>query len=230
MKYVLEVCLLAFATTNFAPSTATAAPAQSLQQGISVELAPTHSASPMPDADSEDAFIVTVTANSSVYLGINSITLPELALKTRSTPFKRGHAIYIKADARTPCATVLQVLQATSSGGMIPQVLLTNQPPPSESDRVVPPQGLDVSVSPLPAGSVATVVQLLASVQESTLLRVNNDPISWPALESTLTRHFQKGDDKLVLLRADPRLPFADVVHAIDGCRAAGAKIYLAGL
>lgn len=227
MKYRIAVCLIALTSGVFAPSIAAQAPA--LQPGISVELVPTHNASPMPDADSDQAFIVAVTANGAVYLGVHSITLAELTEKTRSTPFRRGHALYIKADARTPYATVLEVLEATSTGGLIPQVLLTGPSASAGSGTITPPQGLDVSLgSALPSGTVATVVELLPSVEQRPVVRINNDQISWLELESTLRRHFQKGDDKLVLLRADVRLSFSDIVHAIDSCRAAGAKVYLA--
>jgi len=225
MKYVLEVCLIALGAGSVAPSTAAQAPA--MQQGISVELVHARSASPMPEADNEDAFIVAVTENSSVYLGVNLINLSELTEKARSTRFRRGQAIYIKADARTLYATVLPVLQAT--GGVIPQVLLTIRSASTQSNNIVSPEGLDVSVgSTFPPGTVATVVQLLPSVQGRPLLRINNDETSWPALESTLRRHFQKGDDKTVLLRADARLPFAEVVRAVDACHAAGAIVHLA--
>lgn len=227
MKYLLEVCLIALTTGTFAPSMAAQAPP--MQQGISVALVPIHNASPRPYADTEDAFIVTVTANASVYLGVNLITLPELTEKVRSTPFRRGQDIYIKADARTPYGTLLKVLQATDSRGMIPQVLLTKQAESAGSGGIVPPEGLDVSVgSPLSTGSVTTVVQLFPSAQERPSLKINNDETSWSALEGTLRRHFQKGDEKTVLLKADEGLSFADVVHAADVCRAAGAKVYLA--
>jgi biopolymer transport protein ExbD len=193
-----------------------------------VELVSTHHASPIPNADTEDAFIVTVTANGSIYLGINPITLPELTAKTRSTPFRRDHAIYIKADARSPYATVLPVLEATQTNGMIPQVLLTSQPESAQSP-IVSPEGLEISVGPgFPPGTVATVVQLLTSVESRPLVKINNDEIAWPVLETTLRQHFQKGDDKVVVLNADIRLPFAELVHAIDASRAAGAKVFLA--
>jgi len=226
MKYLLEVCLIALSAGNSAPVGA-AAQSPAMQPGISVELVSTRNATPMPEADSEDAFVVAVTENSSIYLGVNRITLPELAEKARATPFQRGQAIYIKADARTPYAAVLAVLQAT--GGVIPQVLLTNQSSPTESTGIVPPQGLSVSVgSTFPPGSVATVLQLFPSPPGRPLLRINDDEISWSAVENTLRKHFEKGDDKLVLLRAEPRLPFAEVVHAVDSCRATGANVFLA--
>src|SRR5262249_42118661 len=141
--------------------------------------------------------------------------------------FKRGSAIYIKADARTPYSAVLPVLKATG-GGVIPQVLLTSQPASTES-TMVPPEGLDVSWgSTFPSGSVATRVQLSPSAQQDPVLKVNNDQIPQSALAATLQRHFQKGDDKLVQLSADAHLPFAQVVQVIDICHAAGARVYLA--
>jgi biopolymer transport protein ExbD len=227
MKYVLEVCLIAFTAASTAPPTAAQSPA--LQKGVSVELAPTHNALPMLDADSEDAFVVAVTAKGSVYLGADLISVPELAERVRSTPLRRGQAIYIKADGRSPYGTVLPVLQATHNPGIAPQVLLTGQSESTPAGSIVSPKGLDVSVgSTLPVGTVATVVQLLPSGQERPLLKINDEQVSWAALASTLLRHFQKGDDKIVLLRTDLRLPFGDIVHAIDSCRAAGARVYLA--
>ncbi len=77
----------------------------------------------------------------------------------------------------------------------------------------------------MPAGTVATVVQLLSSGQPRPSLRVNGDEISWSALEATLRQHFQKGDEKVILLKADEHLPFGQVVQVIDTCRATGAKV-----
>jgi len=92
----------------------------------------------------------------------------------------------------------------------------------------VPPNGLEVLVGPsLPAGTVATVVQLLNSGQHRPLLKVNGDEISWSALEGTLRQHFQKGDEKVILLKADEQLPFGQVVQVIDMCRATQAKVVL---
>jgi hypothetical protein len=114
---------------------------------------------------------------------------------------------------------------------MLPQVLLTGQSGQSESPQpgtMVSPKGLDVMVGPLPSGSVATVLELRNSGQQPPLLTINGDETSWPALESTLRQHFQKGDEKVILLKADGRLPFADVARAIDACHSAEAKVVLA--
>src|SRR5712671_6358598 len=53
--------------------------AQALRKGISVELAPTSSAVPVPDADKQDALIVTVTESGKIYLGPVSVAPDSLA-------------------------------------------------------------------------------------------------------------------------------------------------------
>src|SRR5260370_26229271 len=55
--------------------------AQAMQKGISVELAPTSSAVPVPDADKQDALIITVTDAGRLYFGIDPVTPRSLAEK-----------------------------------------------------------------------------------------------------------------------------------------------------
>jgi biopolymer transport protein ExbD len=181
----------------------------------------------MPEADNSDAWIVTVAADGSLYFGAEPMTPDELTEWMKTHPRNREARLYIKADARAPFASVEKVLEIGRAMEFNTPVLLTAQAEHNAPGTMVPPKGIEVSVgSSLPSGAIATVLQLLPSGQEPPLL-INNDQSSWPALESTLRQHFQKGDDKLVLLRADVRLPFSDVVRAIDSCRAAGAKVYL---
>jgi len=54
-----------------------------MQKGISVELVPTSSAVPVPDADSPDALIITVTDTGKLYFGIDSVTPASLAEKIK---------------------------------------------------------------------------------------------------------------------------------------------------
>lgn len=145
-------------------------------------------------------------------------------------PRRRDQKLYIKADARAPYASVAKALDTASTAEFAEPVLLVNQPNNSARPGVVvPPKGLDVSLgSATPSGTVATVVELILSRQQQTLVKINDDEISSSALNETLRRHFEKGDDKVILLKADTRLPFAKVVYAIDNCRAAGARVYLA--
>src|SRR5260370_35226161 len=56
-----------------AVSAAPRSTAQAMQKGISVELAHTSSAVPVPDADKQDALIVTVTETGGFYFGIDPV-------------------------------------------------------------------------------------------------------------------------------------------------------------
>jgi len=201
--------------------------AQQLRQGISVQMAPTTHALAYVAADNADAWIVAVTAEGELYFGVKPATPDQLADEMKATPRHRDQNLYIKADARVPFAQVVRVLQAGREVGFDSPVLLTAQPVASAPGTVMPPNGLEVLIGP-PAGRVATVVQLLSSGQPRPLLRINGDEISWSALEDTLRRHFQKGDEKVILLKADEDLPFGHVVQAIDTCRATGARVVLA--
>jgi biopolymer transport protein ExbD len=147
MSYMRFVCLLVTTLTT-AAVLMTVAQSPTLQAGVSVKLAVSANAAPMPDADNENAFIVTVTDDGNVYLGIDRIKLPDLKEKVRSTPFQRGQKLYIKADARTPYAKVLEVLDATRTGGIAPQVLLTAHTGRSTPGTIVPPEGVEVQLGP----------------------------------------------------------------------------------
>jgi biopolymer transport protein ExbD len=200
-----------------------------MQRGVSVQLAVTKNATPMPEADNDDAWVVTVTAEGTIYFGTNPVAAASLADEMKSRPRNGEQELYVKADARTPFANVERVLEAGSEVWFEAAVLLTAQPVAPKSATVVPPKGLEVLIDPRPpAAAVATVVQLLNPEHQGPLLRVNEDEIPWSALEGTLRRHFQKGDEKVILLKADEQSPFGQVVQAIDTSRATGAKIVLA--
>jgi biopolymer transport protein ExbD len=198
-----------------------------MQRGVSVQLAVTKNATPMPEADNEDAWIVTVTAEGATYFGTDPVAAASLADEMKRRPRKREQKLYVKADARAPFANIERVLEDGSEVWFEAAVLLTAQPVTPESGTVVPPKGLELLIGPRPPAMVATVVQLLNPEHQGLLLRVNGEEISWSALEGTLRRHFQKGDEKVILLKADEQLPFGPVVQAIDTCRATGAKVVL---
>ncbi len=87
--------------------------AQNLQAGISVNLPLVSNATAVPDADKEDALIVTVTENGDTYLGVDPITPDALADKIKhAVAFRAEKKAYIKADARAQYADVEKVLSA----------------------------------------------------------------------------------------------------------------------
>src|SRR3979490_24524 len=91
---VWSVALLVSVT---AMSAAPRSSAQAMQKGISVELAPTSNAVPVPDADNQDALIITVTDTGRLYFGIDSVTPESLAERLKDRPSRRKN-LYIKAD------------------------------------------------------------------------------------------------------------------------------------
>ena len=202
--------------------------AQQLQQGISVEMPSATNSAPMPEADNENAWIVTVTADGSLYFGIDPVTPESLLDEMKKRPRNRAAKLYIKADARAPFAHLEKVLEAARVDFFQSAVLLTSQPEASNGGTLVPPKGLEVLIgSAAPAGAVATVVQLHDSGLQPTL-KINNDQISWSALQTTLKQHFQKGDEKAILVKADGQIPFAPIARAIDISRSTGATVALA--
>lgn len=222
-KHLAGIALVCTAVL-FTPRTSTA---QQLQQGVSVQLAVTSSATSMPAADNEDAMIVAVTNGGSVYFGINPVPPAALAEKIKLSLSNREQKLYIKADARTQYASVLSILEAARAANVAAPILLTAQSESPQPGTMVSPQGLEVLVAPPAPGSQAAVVQVRTSDQHGTTLTINHQQIPMAALQNTLKQLFQNRSEKVVLLEAAGQLPFAHVVNVIDACRSMGAKVVL---
>jgi biopolymer transport protein ExbD len=228
MKDLLKACLVALTiiATIDAP---VAAQSPVLRAGVSVELADASNAVPMPEADTQDSLVVAVTASGRVYFATTPVSPADLTEKVKSGLSGRtGKTLYIKGDSRTPYAGMAKVLDAVRMAGVEAPNLLTAQRDSPEPGKLLPPKGLEVLVGPsLPSTSESIAVQVLNAGQRITL-SVNNERISLDTLQATLGRLFQNRSQKTVVLRADERLPFGDVVRVIDACRSAGAKVFLA--
>ena len=118
-----------------------------MQKGISVELAPTSSAVPIPDADNQDALIITVTDTGRIYFGIDPVTPDSLAEKLKGRMSNRTQNLYIKADARAPYACVVKVLDAARTAGIGRVTLLTTQPKTTQAGTVVFPEGIEMELA-----------------------------------------------------------------------------------
>jgi biopolymer transport protein ExbD len=121
--------------------------AQALQKGISVELAPTSNAVAVPDADNSDALIITVTEAGKLYFGIDPVTPDSLAEKLKGRLSQCTQSLYIKADARAPYASVVKVLDAARTAGVVAVTLLTTQPKTTQAGMVVFPQGIEMEMA-----------------------------------------------------------------------------------
>src|SRR5579864_1762455 len=143
MNYLLSVCLIAFAIASSAMPAALSQ-AQAMRQGVSVQLAPTSNATPMPEADSEDAWIVAVTADGRIYFGTEPATPASLADEMKGGSRNRDAKLYVKADARASFGDVEKVANVAKSDLFESAVLLTNQNETSALGKLVAPKGLEV--------------------------------------------------------------------------------------
>ena len=119
-----------------------------LQQGVSVQLAVTSNAVAVPNADKQDALVVALTADGSIYLRANRVPTPDLADSVKSIlSTRKDKTLYIKADARVPYARLVEVIDAVQKSGVEGLTFLTaQQDAADQGKRPVSPKGLELRV------------------------------------------------------------------------------------
>ena len=133
MKTIFGTCLLACAITCTA--VAQQDPSKPvLREGKSVKMAVSTQAVEMRDADEENATVVTVTADGSLFIGTRPVPLSDLGKLN-------APVIYVKADARVPYQTLLTLLDGLRGHSV---ALLTASPSKGETASIVPPYGVKV--------------------------------------------------------------------------------------
>ena len=99
-----------------------------LQKGVSVDMAKVNNPEQMPDADKEDALLVSITRDGMVYLGSDRIDVDTLTNKVKdrlaNKPDKR---VYVKADMRTRFGGVVSVVDSVRAAGVDDLGVLTDQ-------------------------------------------------------------------------------------------------------
>ena len=187
-----------------------AAQAPVLRKGVSVQMPVTTNAVLMPNADSADSVIVAVTFRGIVYLEVTKVTPAQLSEQVKGEIREHpGKRVYVKADERTPYSSVGEALSALRNAGVNELSLLTTQHQPMKTSYVTP-TGLEVLIPPPAPDAVQSVT-----------LRIGNGQVS----DAELKQRVQQA--RSVVLQVDEQTPFGDVVHAVDLCRGAGAKVYL---
>lgn len=199
-----------------------------MQQGISVEMAKTENAQPMPEADNGNAWIITIDRFGNFYFKANHADLDELAGWMKSNPRDRQATLYIKADVGVGFGVVRKALNAGRDAGFTAPVLLTSQAPSPSQQAVAPPMGMALQMGPSVQGLIS--VQMIKTNHPTALVKINNQPIPNAAFSMMLTNVLAGQKDKTVLFKADDHLLFAEVVHVMDECRSAGANVTLADL
>ncbi len=99
-----------------------------LQNKVSVDLAKTDNPIAMPDADKEDAIVVAITRDGTLYLGQNRIAGSEIGQKVRDMlADKPGKQIFVRADARARYLDVENAIDDVRSAGVDSVGLLTEK-------------------------------------------------------------------------------------------------------
>ena len=99
-----------------------------LQKGVSVDMAKVNSPAPMPDADKEDALLISIMRDGKIYFGSDRVDADKLSqlVKDRLAN-KVDKRVFIKSDARSRYGTVVDVVDNVRSAGVDDVGLLTEQ-------------------------------------------------------------------------------------------------------
>jgi biopolymer transport protein ExbD len=88
-----------------------------------------------------------VTETGRIYFGIDPVTQDTLAEKLKARPSHDTQTLYIKADARTPYAGVVKVLDAAGAAGVAGVTLLTTQSKTTQAGKVASPDGIEMELA-----------------------------------------------------------------------------------
>ena len=135
MKSLIEVCVVGSILICAAGAQESTQPA--LQKGVSVQMAVADHAVEMRAADAQQATVVAITADGKLFAGTEPTEPSALSKLSAGT-------VYVKADSRVPFQKVLTVLDALRGKSV---VLLAAPPRNAEGAKMVPPYGMEVTVS-----------------------------------------------------------------------------------
>jgi biopolymer transport protein ExbD len=113
-----------------------------LQKTQSVDLASTDNPRDMKDADKDDAIVVAITSDGTIYLGNTRIQKEEITGTVKDRISTRlDKTVYVKSDARAKYGRVVEVVDEIRSAGVDQLGLLTQKnqnakttPPPPPAD------------------------------------------------------------------------------------------------
>jgi len=108
-----------------------------LQKGVSVDMARVNNAEDMQAADRDDAVLVAITRDGSIYLGTQKIALDQITNLVKDRLANRlDKTVFVKSDARAKYGDVVKVVDEVRAAGVDNLGLLTeraekkNAPPP----------------------------------------------------------------------------------------------------
>jgi biopolymer transport protein TolR len=89
---------------------------------------------------------------------------------------------------------------------------LVPQPPPKDQQNTPPPSDRTI------------VVQVIDRGATTPGLKINQDDVTWDTLQTRLSDIFKTRAEKVMFVKGDDKIPFADVANVIDIGHAAGVE------
>ena len=111
-----------------------------LQKGSNVEMARTNNPIAMEDADKEDAVLIAIQRDGTIFFDLDKVTPDQLITKVSDRlQNKADKRIYIKADGHAKYGTVVEVVDNVRAAGVDQVGLLTEQVSQQDRRRNPPP-------------------------------------------------------------------------------------------
>jgi biopolymer transport protein ExbD len=99
-----------------------------LQKGVSVDMAKVNNAQDMQDADKDDAIILAVQRDGSMYLGSKKIQLSEITTAVKDQLANRiDKTVFVRSDARAKYGEVVKAVDEVRAAGVDNLGLLTEK-------------------------------------------------------------------------------------------------------
>jgi len=116
-----------------------------LQKSLPVDMARVNNAKEMQDADKDDAIIVAVTRDGTIYLKNTKITKDDITGQVKDMLSARlDKTVYVKSDSRAKYGDVVAVVDEIRSAGVDQLGLLTEQ----NQERRTPPPPPNAAAAP----------------------------------------------------------------------------------
>jgi biopolymer transport protein TolR len=110
-----------------------------LQKGTSVDMAQVANPADLPNADKDDAVLIAITRDGSIYLGRNKISFDQITNQVKDALGTRpDKTVFIRSDARAKYGDVVRAVDEVRSAGVDNVGLLTEKVP-SKQPATPPP-------------------------------------------------------------------------------------------
>jgi biopolymer transport protein ExbD len=113
-----------------------------LQKGVSVDMAKAQNAQDMAAADRDDAILVAVTRDGSIYFGTEKVPLDAITNMVKDHLANRlDKTVFVRSDARAKYGDVVKVVDEVRSAGVDNLGLLTEKVETKKAPPPPPPNG-----------------------------------------------------------------------------------------